>query len=401
MDIAHLRSGSSVLSNVAEVVERILTFLPTKSLQRSARVCRLWRDCARRVLRMHQRLSWISTKGHTYIDEEDGDHFLMKKMIVDLEEVYLLPDTVLYMAGTDTFSAQASNRRKKERRDGLSKKSKDAEVAAKLESLLPLECKTVGVSCPGIVYTPMGCGTQRPLEVEDGIAGFALLLPKIDGVTVKFFHLSNRDLNNNAFDQEKLQEAGLQGNPDLRVVVLFGYNTFKPAAADFIQRLTRPFNVRNTIVVGGHIDRVFSPSSESIDVRHMYGFVGLSLSGRSIQAASILLDEDVETPKSAEAAMQRLKAANIPETNTVGFMFACIGRGQNYYSSKENVEADAFRKQFPGVPLFGFFGNGEIGCDRIVTENFSLRECGNSSDCDELLHGYTTVMALLHLGPVK
>ncbi|XP_072409062.1 F-box only protein 22 [Chiloscyllium punctatum] len=401
MDIAHLRSGSSVLSNVAEVVERILTFLPTKSLQRSARVCRLWRDCARRVIRTHQKLSWISTRGHSYIDEDDGHHFLAKKMLVDLEEVYVLPETVLYMAGTDTFSAQSSSRRKKERRDALSKRSKAAEMAAKLEKLLPLECKTLGVSSPGIVYTPMGCGTQRPLEVEDGIAGFVLLLPKIEGVTVKRFHLSNKDLNNNVFDQKKLQEAGLQDNPDLRVVFLFGYNTFKPAAADFIQRLTKPFNVNNTIVIGGHVDQVVSPSSESIDVQYMYGFVGLSLSGRSIQAASILLDEDVETPKSAEAAMQRLKAANIPEVNTVGFMFACIGRGQNYYSNKENVEADAFRKQFPGIPLFGFFGNGEIGCDRIVTENFSLRECGNSLDGDELLHGYTTVIALVHLGPVK
>ncbi|XP_048376803.1 F-box only protein 22 [Stegostoma tigrinum] len=400
MDIAHLRSGSSVLSNVAEVVERILTFLPTKSVQRSARVCRLWRDCARRVIRTRQRLSWISTRGQSYIDD-DSHHFLAKKMLVDLEEVYMLPEMVLYMAGTDTFSTQSSNRRKKERRDGLSKRSKAAEMAAKLENLLPSECKTLGVSSPGIVYTPMGCGTQRPLEIEDGIAGFALLLPKIDGVTVKFFHLSNKDLNNNVFDQEKLQEAGLQDNPDLRVVFLFGYNTFKPAAADFIQRLTKSFNVSSTVVIGGHIDQVVSPSSESIDIRHMYGFVGLSLSGKSIQAASILLDEDVETPKSAEAAMQRLKAANIPEVNTVGFMFACIGRGQNYYSSKENVEADAFRKQFPSVPLFGFFGNGEIGCDRIVTENFSLRECSNSSDCDELLHGYTTVIALVHLGPVK
>ncbi|XP_067871608.1 F-box only protein 22 isoform X2 [Heterodontus francisci] len=265
MDITHLKSESSVLTNVAEVVERILTFLPTKSLQRSACVCRLWRDCARRVMRLHQRLSWISTKGHSYIDEDDDHHFLVKKMIVDLEEVYVLPETVLYMAGTDTFSAQGSCRRKKERRDGPPRKSKDAEVAEKLENLLPLACETIGVSCPGIVYTPMGSGTQRPLEVEDGIAGFSLLLPKIDGVTVKFFHLSNKDMNNNTFDQEKLQEAGLKDNPDLRAVLLFGYNTFKPAAADFIQRLTMTFNVRNIVVVGGHVDRVFSPSSESYE----------------------------------------------------------------------------------------------------------------------------------------
>ncbi|XP_072881623.1 F-box only protein 22 [Hemitrygon akajei] len=401
MDVAEPRSNSSVLNDVAEVVERVLSFLPTKSLLRSASVCRLWRDCARRVQRRRQRLSWIATKGCAYVDESDGQHFLVKKMVVELEEVYVLPEVALYMAGSDTFCTQSSSRRKKERRDESGSKSKDAEAATKFENLLPADCKVLGVSCPGIVYTPMGSGKQRPLEVEDGIAGFALLLPKAEGVTIRCFHLSNKDFSNNSFDQRKLQAAGLQDNPDLRTVLLFGYNTYKPAAADFIQRLTRPFNVRNTIVIGGHIDRVFSPSSERIDASHMYGIVGLSLSGRPIQAASILLDEDVETPKNVEAAMQRLKAANIPEHNTVGFMFACIGRGQNYYCKMENVEADAFRKQFPSIPLFGFFGNGEIGCDRIVTENFSLRECSSSSECDELIHGYTTVMALIHFGPLK
>ncbi|XP_078285856.1 F-box only protein 22 [Rhinoraja longicauda] len=401
MDVAELRSGGSVLSTVAEVVEQIFFCLPTKSLQRSASVCRLWSDCARRVLRRHRRLSWITTKGHTYVDEEHGQHFLVKKMMEELEEVFVLPEIVLYMAGTDTFCVQSSSRRRKGRRGESAMKSKDAEVATRFEKLLPVDCKLLGVSCPGIVYTPMGDGKQRPLEMEDGIAGFALLLPKIEGVTVKCFHLSNKDLKNNTLDQRKLQAAGLHDNPDLRTVLLFGYNTYKPPAADFIQQLTKPINVRNTIVVGGLVDRVFSPSSESIDARHMYGTVGLSFSGKQIQAASILLDEDMVSPENVEAAMKRLKAANIPEHNTVGFMFACIGRGQNYYSMMENVEADAFRKQFPNTPLFGFFGNGEIGCDRIVTENFSLRECSCSLEYDELIHGYTTVMVLLHLGPLK
>ncbi|XP_069758652.1 F-box only protein 22-like [Narcine bancroftii] len=399
MDHSGSKSGGSVLSNVAEVVELILGFLPTKSLQRSAGVCRLWRDCARRVLRTHQRLSWIATKGHEY--EDDDQHFLVKKMIVELEEVYVLPAVVLYMAGTDTFNLQTSSRRKKVRRNESSKKTNNAEAGTKFERLLPAECKLLGLGCPGIVYTPMGSAKQRPLEVEDGNAGFALLLPKIEGVTVKCFHLSNKDYKRNTFDQKKLQAAGLQGNPDLRIVLLFGYNTYKPAAADFIQRLTRPFNVRNTIVAGGHIEQVFSPSSESIDSRYMYGIVGLSFSGRAIQAASVLLGEGVETPESVEAALQRLKAAGIPEHNTVGFMFACVGRGRSRYSKMENVEADAFRKQFPSVPLFGFFGNGEIGCDRIMTEHFSLRECSTCLEHYELIHSYTTVMVLIHLGPIK
>ena len=89
----------------------------------------------------------------------------------------------------------------------------------------------------------------------------------------------------------------------------------------------------------------------------------------------MLLSEDVSDERTADAAMQRLKAADIPEQSTVGFMFACVGRGSQYYRARKNVEADAFRKFFPSVPLFGFFGNGEIGCDRIVTGNFILKKC--------------------------
>lgn len=130
------------------------------------------------------------------------------------------------------------------------------------------------------------------------------------------------------------------------------------------------------------------------------GVVGLSFSGARVQSATVLLSEDVSDEKAVEAAMQRLKAAHIPEHNTVGFMFACVGRGFQHYRAQGNVEADAFRKLFPEVPLFGFFGNGEIGCDRIVTGNFILRKCREVRD-EGLFHSYTTVMALVHLGPPK
>lgn len=125
-----------------------------------------------------------------------------------------------------------------------------------------------------------------------------------------------------------------------------------------------------------------------------YGVVGLALSGPKVQGASVLLDQDVTSPKAAEATIRRLKAAKIPERNTLGFMFACVGRGQNYYNNQSNVEADAFHKVFPSMPLFGLFGNGEIGCDRIIKDDYTLCD----ADTDSLQHEYTTVMTLVHLG---
>lgn len=125
-----------------------------------------------------------------------------------------------------------------------------------------------------------------------------------------------------------------------------------------------------------------------------YGMVGLALSGPKVQGASVLLDQDISTPKAAEETIRRLKAAKISERNTLGFMFACVGRGQNYYNNQTNVEVDAFHKVFPNTPLFGLFGNGEIGCDRIVKDDYTLCD----TEIDSLQHEYTTVMTLVHLG---
>lgn len=121
--------------------------------------------------------------------------------------------------------------------------------------------------------------------------------------------------------------------------------------------------------------------------------VGLALSGPKVQGASVLLDQGINNPKEAESTIRRLKAAKIPERNTLGFMFACVGRGQNYYN-QANVEADAFHKVFPNTPLFGLFGNGELGCDRIVKDDYTLCD----ADMGSLQHEYTTVMTLVHLG---
>uniref|UniRef100_A0A1D5R0N4 Ubiquitin conjugating enzyme E2 Q2 n=1 Tax=Macaca mulatta TaxID=9544 RepID=A0A1D5R0N4_MACMU len=248
--------------------------------------------------------------------------------------------------------------------------------------------------------TPMGSGSNRPQEIEIGESGFALLFPQIEGIKIQPFHFI-KDPKNLTLERHQLTEVGLLDNPELRVVLVFGYNCCKVGASNYLQQVVSTFSDMNIILAGGQVDNLSSLTSEKnpLDI-DAAGVVGLSFSGHRIQSATVLLNEDVSDEKTAEAAMQRLKAANIPEQNTIGFMFACVGRGFQYYRAKGNVEADAFRKFFPSVPLFGFFGNGEIGCDRIVTGNFILRKCNEVKD-DDLFHSYTTIMALIHLGSSK
>lgn len=90
-----------VLSNLAEVVERVLSFLPAKALLRVAGVSRLWRESVRRVLRAQRRVAWISAgsadAGHPQ------EHCLVRVAAQELENVHILPQTVLYMADSETF----------------------------------------------------------------------------------------------------------------------------------------------------------------------------------------------------------------------------------------------------------------------------------------------------------
>nr|XP_033776571.1 F-box only protein 22 [Geotrypetes seraphini] len=379
--------GVYVLVNLAEVVERILTFLPIKSLLKAACVCRLWRECAHRIMKSRQEVAWISAVGPS---ASDG-HALVCAIAHELQKVYILPETVLYIADADTFHGQGDVQRQKKAR-----KKNGSEIASVLENLFPSQCQVLGVVTPGIVVTPMASRSSRPQEIEDGESGLALLFPKIDGVKIQHFHFF-KDVKNKTFDESKLSEAGLKNNPELRVVLMFGYNTHKQGANRFLHQVIDPLNEKNIIIAGGQVDSLSSFTSENKTCnRDSIGVVGLAFSGSKVQGATVLLAQEVYDERTAEACMQRLKAANIPEHNAIGFMFACVGRGQQYYKSKKNVEADAFRKYFPTVPLFGFFGNGEIGCDRIVTGNFILRECNNVKD--DLLHGYTTVMTLIHFG---
>ncbi|KAF7212242.1 F-box only protein 22 [Nothobranchius furzeri] len=380
-DFSQDSKAAYVLSNVAEVVERILTFVPTKSLLRIESVCRLWRNCARRVLRTQQQLAWASARGPSTTDV----HTLCNVLAEEVEKVFLLPKTVLMMADSESFNGLAysysQSKAKKIRRS--------ADSAEELNKLFPKCCDVIGITSPGIVLTPTGSWSSPPQEYQEGEeSGFAVMFPSIEGVHIKPFHFCKKTISSTA-----MKEAGLVDNPELRVVLMFVYGGHRSGGAQFINQFLEPLFKSKVLIAGGLVETVFSPPRRCCS-QGGYGVMGLALSGPKVQGASVLLDHDVSSPKAAEATVRRLKAAKIPERNTLGFMFACVGRGPNYYNKQSNVEADAFHKVFPNTPLFGLFGNGEIGCDRIVKDDYTL--CDSDPDC--LQHEYTTVMSLVHFG---
>ena len=69
----------------------------------------------------------------------------------------------------------------------------------------------------------------------------------------------------------------------------------------------------------------------------------------------------IRQPLSAEADMRQTVArlaANTPDP-ACALMFSCIGRGPYFYGG-EDRDLDILRQQFPGLPLLGTYGTGQI-----------------------------------------
>lgn len=56
--------------------------------------------------------------------------------------------------------------------------------------------------------------------------------------------------------------SGLLDNPELRVVLVFGYNCCRVGASNYLQRVVSTFSDMNVILAGGQVDNLASLTSE-------------------------------------------------------------------------------------------------------------------------------------------
>lgn len=78
-------------------------------------------------------------------------------------------------------------------------------------------------------------------------------------------------------------------------------------------------------------------------------------------------------------------------------MFACVGRGKEFYNGVSNVESTAFSELYPGIPLLGFFGDGEIGFDfpHATPPDGSDGPAARRPSMPRLFQSFTSVFVML------
>lgn len=110
---------------------------------------------------------------------------------------------------------------------------------------------------------------------------------------------------------------------------------------------------------------------------HLLPVVGVNAEDKSVTVAGELapglaLFWALRQPQAAEHDMKTMLArisGDRTDSPSFGLMFPCLGRGPWFYGG-EDRDIQAVLARFPGLPLLGFYGNGEIahldGANRLL-----------------------------------
>ncbi|KAG1672335.1 F-box only protein 22 [Nymphon striatum] len=266
-------------------------------------------------------------------------------------------------------------------------------LSDQLVSSLPKNCLGLGaLSYHGVIGTTQD-GHLIEAEVVEGIS--ALFVPEIPGVEFLPFLLgkTHKTISVSAIDDEMLTKlTNIKPGKEVKCLLLFS-SDYRGKHTELVTALTSQLFARqkNSFAIGGgYLENVLALQGlcgiDKCRIGAKEQTLGIAICGDNVEAASTISDGEIE---SVESALNKLKSCGFKEKNLIGLMFACCSRGKDFYN-KSNVEADLFRKTFPTTPLFGFFGSGEIGFQKIPNEiRTSKRQKVDITD-EDIIHSYTT-----------
>ena len=119
--------------------------------------------------------------------------------------------------------------------------------------------------------------------------------------------------------------------------------------------------------------------------------MGIAFCGDRLRVSSVVLHAEVTEHDDVKRHLRRLNVPAIEgRRRSFCLMFSCMGRGRAFYDGVECVESKAFKELYPGIPLLGFFGGGEIGHDFPISAADSDHESKF-----RLFHSYSSIFVLL------
>lgn len=401
-----------ILSTTPPIVESILNNLRMRDLYSCASVCKLWNNIVLTIKKNRKDLfwslidyNWCCFAHSENVDDDDKIYSahpwdipspLRVFFHVDLSRASSDPKFALLFCSHQLLTklqkfvryARAEPESSEGKSSGTPRKKVKPLYSNKvmdfLSNHLPNTCNTLFCAAQGIVGTPFN--KTSPQEVESSPALGGVFFPSLNGVDVYQFPINNVMCLNCL--------PAVTGIPeDQKVKCLFVFTKSVPHRKGSACRLIDHYlkEQDNDMAVGGAVvDELCCRTSSS----KTFSGVGIAFTGDNVKATSVILKENVRTWASAEKQLRRLQSCSVLGDQNCAFMFACVARGSGFYNNS-NVEACVFHKLFPSVPLFGVFGNGEIGIEYLPNSSAHKKE--KHTKIPAYLHSYTTVFVLLSL----
>ncbi|KAK0178800.1 hypothetical protein PV327_007650 [Microctonus hyperodae] len=346
-----------------DVLRIIFANLLARDLSNATMVCRLWQEVAEYELK-HRRL--ITN-------------------LVDHETAFS------YCRINEHFSNGLTNKPML----GLFFNGSDCDPPECLGQHLPRSCVSVTIMNSGVI------GNNEELESCDDRVAYTLL-PDDPKVNIEIIAATSSQMTciNRRIDKhekilrphrisyvEPMINDSLKRLKDIKCMLIFTSEKFRHS-----EKLYKLNIFKNNIKAawGGVAEKLFICQVNESGVPETQDVLWLTIliSGVNVKCWSTLVDDSDETEESVMAALKELKNQVKLQRHTIGFMFACVARGVNWYGGEENVESKIFKKVFPDVPLIGSFGNGEYG----------IRSHNKCPFIDGLDHQYSTTFMILTYG---
>lgn len=343
-----------------DILPSVLDFCDGRNLSNALQVNHLWNQVATRLLNKRRHF-------YSLLAKEKTIRLCGEKICNFLGRVRCIP------AGVMVFAFRAGNRKSYQR------------ALSSIHRKLPCGAKMIGCDGDGIIGSN-GCGIPEEIMEDDGSETClsCLVIPKVPGVVVQTYK-GGEDLPDPFCCQDELRASDYGTTfegfdfSSVKLVVSLSTVSLNPLLA--LTSVPNTFHLylqsacgNDTQVVGG------VPEDGSIFVNGVADreimLAGMALGGDSFSYGTLVTNGNkLEIANSLEDLAVQVHTSDIK--NMACFLCICVGRGEDFHGAK-NVESQLVQKAFPGIPISGFFGQGEIG--EIGTHSFLPLKSSQKSD---------------------
>ncbi|XP_067665689.1 F-box only protein 22-like [Haliotis asinina] len=412
MDFHTSCSEAQVLSNPI-ILKIVFSCIPMKTLQKCARVCRLWAQEVENIKKTRSGMAWHYFKC-AESEQGSGLESLIKEIEAFIENLYIEPQVSFIICSTNLHEEKIEHQRNRSTRHArhcAAKNKENLNINSFLEKLLPPKSRVTAITADGIIGTSSDMNVTEEMESKRCLS--LILFSQFSNIRIQPLYYDQYEGNRiaNYWSSRTVTDSTDEklSNEQVKSIIFLSDEAFCPQEIGF--SLYKMYMC--PMIAGGFVDNIVCPSSWLTDNSRDSPFLCcVAFCGR-VQVASVVIKDDINTIEEVDKIMKKLKDNKLPEKNSIGFMFACVGRGENHYG-EINVESTVFRKYFPNTPLVGFFGNGEVGFEYPHVKPADVQDCsamdedGTSnhkfvqeqssyiaSHPPKMYHAYTTIMSLI------